>query len=111
MARSEQQKRLYGAVDLEQQQTRMGHYYTVHWDVRAHSVTEPLRVVFLYNQAKTGAEVLRKEYSIDSVAKKGLCEFSVVGEAYNTGGRVLCWKIEIYSGKELLATEQSYLWQ
>lgn len=111
MARSEQQKRLYGAVDLKERNARMGQYYTVHWNVSEHQVTEPLRVVFLYNQTKTGAKVLSKQYSINSVARKGLCEFSVTGEDYQTGGRVLCWKIEVYSGEKLLATEQSYLWK
>lgn len=109
--RSEQQKRLHGAVSLKERQNRMGQYYTVRWDVREKAIETPVRVVFRYRQAATGSKVLKQEHKMESTVQKGITEFSIAGDTYKKSGRVLNWRIEVYSGSKLLVSEQSYLWE
>ena len=109
--RSEQQKRLYGAVSLKERQSRMGQYYTVRWDVSEKPIDTPVSIVFRYRQAATGSKLLKQEHKMKSKVQKGITEFSITGDAYQKLGRVLNWRIEVYSGSKLQASEQSYLWE
>lgn len=110
--RAEQQKRLRGAVSEEEKRERLGEYFTVDWNRgKNFSIEEGAKVVFLYRQAGTASKVLRLEQEYPASQRKGVTDFSIVGEAYNQQGRVLNWRSELYSGDRLLAHEQSYLWQ
>lgn len=111
VVRSEQQKRLRGAISRGEQEERKGLYYTVAWSLRAHELSEPIRIVFKYQQAATASKILTQELVLPVTKTKGSCEFTVVGEDYQKNGRVLDWRIEVYSGSQLLESEQSYLWK
>ena len=111
VVRAEQQKRLKGAVERSEMLARKGQYYMINWDVRGHSVTEPIQLVFKYHQAATGATELKITKDFDKTELKGNCEFAVIGESYQKKGRILDWRVEVYSGTKLLSSEQSYLWQ
>lgn len=111
VVRAEQQKRLRGAISNSEMAARKGHYYMIDWDVRQHSVTDPIRVIFRYHQAATGATELKMTENFMESETKGSCEFAIVGELYQKKGRVLDWRVEVYSGAQLLASEQSYLWE
>lgn len=109
VVRAAKLKRLYGAVSLEEREQRLGDYYTVDWDGPAGQEAQSVRVVFEYRQAATGAKVLTKVEERPGTAR-GTVEFSVIGEAYEQGGRVLAWRIRLYRGGELVDTKRSYLW-
>ena len=112
VVRAEQQKRLRGAVSEVEKRERLGEYFTVEWNRgKAFSSEEGAKVVFLYRQAGTASQVFRLEKKYPASQRRGVTEFSIVGEAYNQRGRVLNWRSELYSGDQLLAHEQSYLWQ
>ncbi|MFT5882580.1 MAG: hypothetical protein ACI9FG_001084 [Crocinitomicaceae bacterium] len=111
VVRAEQQKRLRGAISNSEMAARQGQYYMIDWDVRPHSVTDPIRVIFRYHQAATGAAELKMTENFMESETKGSCEFANVGELYQKKGRVLDWRVEVYSGAQLLASEQSYLWE
>jgi hypothetical protein len=112
VVRAEQQKRLRGAVSEEEREQRLGGYYTVDWDAgERFDPSLATKVVFLYRQAGTASKVLRKEQIYSAGKRKGVTEFSIVGEDFRQNGRVLNWRSELYSGTELIAYEQSYLWQ
>ena len=112
LLRAEQQKYLRGAVEESEQLERMGFYYTAEWRLEDGSQALPEKVVFYYRQAATGDKVFKMEKALDPSKRKGVCEFSVIGEAYQTGGRVLAWRAELYvdDGRGV-AYEQSYLWE
>lgn len=105
--RAEMNKRLYGAVTLEERQLRRGDYYDIAW--HGLSGTNPVRVVFEYRQAATGAEE-RKIDKAFPVSRSGKTEFHMIGEAYREGGRIVAWRLSLYDGLEKVAQKQSYLW-
>lgn len=111
VARGEQQKRLRGAVTGVDRRARLGGYYTIDWDRgKEYDSTAPVRVVFLYRQAATASKVHRLQKDYPASTRKAVTEFSVIGEQYAQNGRVLNWRCEVYSGEELMAHEQSYMW-
>ena len=110
-ARAEQQKRLRGAVEQSEMEARKGQYYMIDWDVRQYAVEDPIRVVFSYHQSATGGKKLKVEQRFAQSETKGSCEFAIVGESYEIKGRVLDWRVDVYSGSSLLVSEQSYLWE
>ncbi len=111
VVRAEQQKRLRGAITNSDMAAREGLYYMIDWHLLQHSVTDPIRVVFKYHQAATGAIELKMVENFSESETKGSCEFAIVGEQYQKKGRALDWRVEVYSGVKLLASEQSYLWE
>ena len=106
--RAEMTRRLYGAVSEEERKLRRGNYYHLRW--RGLSGEQPVRVVFEYRQARTGATV-RKLEKVSPAAKKGEQEFQFTGKEYENNGRVLAWRATLYEGKNLVAKKQSYLWE
>ena len=104
MVRGEQMYRLKGAVTLEERRERLGDYYTVTWRALG---AQPTRIVMDYQQAATGAEVLRQSRDLASDVAEGKEEFSVVGVDYNKGGRVLAWRIRLLQGDRVLAEKRS----
>ena len=90
--RGEQLKRLYGAVSLEERRERLGLYYTVRWNGPAGREQDPVKIVFDYRQAATGAKILTMTEERPGTAQ-GKVEFAVTGEAYRERGRVLAAKV------------------
>lgn len=108
MIRSEMQKRLHGAISQQEQEDRKGQYYSVRW--RASPTGGPVRVEFAYRQALTGSEIKRLQHILPA-GRTGLVEFSVTGESYRVGGRVLAWRMRLFQGDNLLSEKQSFLWE
>lgn len=108
--RAEKLKRLHGAVSLEEQRQRLGHYYTIRWNGPEGREDQPVRVVFRYRQAATASAIQTIEREAPA-GRKGMLEIHLTGPAYLEGGRVLSWHLGLYRGDELIATRQSYLWE
>lgn len=108
MVRGEVQKRLYGAISQQEQEDRKGQYYSVRW--RASPSGEPVRVEFAYRQAVTGSQIKRLQHQLPA-GRTGVVEFSVAGESYRVGGRVLAWRMRLFQGETLLSEKQSFLWE
>ena len=100
-------KRLYGAVSEDERGLRRGNYYHVRW--RGLGGEQPVRVVFEYRQARTGALVKRLE-RVGAASGKGSEEIKIAGEDYRRNGRVLAWRATLYDGERLVDKKQSYLW-
>jgi hypothetical protein len=107
--RGEQQRRLFGAVTIEDRKLRLGEYYTAFW--RNPAKGEPVRVVFEFRQAATGPEVMTQVRTFPGEATSGRGEFAVIGEDYAVRGRVLAWQVSVFRGGELVGQRRSFMWQ
>jgi hypothetical protein len=110
MVRHEKQRRLYGAVSMEERKQRLGQYFTVMWN-SPKSVGMKREIVFEYQQGKSGSLVKKMNRTLGSDQVSGKEEFSVIGDEYFDKGRVLAWRIRMIVGGEVTASEQSYLWE
>lgn len=111
MVRMEKERRLRGAVSMEERRQRLGQYYTLLWQDPAGVGEGPVEVVFQYQQGATASRVKRMTREFPASAADGVAEFAVIGDDYFTGGRVLTWKATVFRGGRQLASRQSYLWQ
>lgn len=109
MARGEVQRRLYGSVSRGEREQQIGQYYTVLWSDPA--VGQPVEVLFEYQQAATGSTVKRSFQRFAPEDAEGKAEFKVIGEDFQTNGRVLAWRISLRRGAREIASQQSYLWE
>lgn len=109
MVRGERQRRMHGAISVAEQGEKLGYYYTVLWDDA--SAGEPGEVVFEFQQGATGSRVKRMTHRIPAGQGAGKAEFTILGDAYRKGGRVLAWRCKLYRGGREMASRQSYLWQ
>ncbi|MFC0018681.1 hypothetical protein [Roseibacillus persicicus] len=109
MVRGEIQKRLYGAVEQEDREKRKGQYYSVRW--RANPVGGLVQIRFQYRQAATASKVLAVTQTVPADEGTGVVEFSVAGDSYRKGGRVLAWRMTLSQGGNLLGEEKSFLWE
>lgn len=109
MERNEITRRLYGAVSKKEQEARRGDYYTILWSDR--TAGGPVDVVLEYQQGATKSLVKRMARRFPAEDVSGKAEFSVIGNDFLLGGRVLCWKVSLLRGGRVVASRQSYLWQ
>ena len=110
MVRGEQLYRLRNAVTLEQRRDRLGHYYTIYWDL-PQAVTADMKVVFEYQQAATASKVISVEREIPAGQAKGSTEIQIIGSSYREGGSVLAWRARLMRGSQIVAMKRSYLWR
>ena len=111
MVRMEKERRLRGAVSMEQRKERLGQYYTLIWSDPAGVGQGGVEVIFEYQQGATASLVKRMVKSFPASDEKGTAEFAMIGEDYFKGGKVLAWKATVQRGKKVLASRQSYLWR
>lgn len=111
MVRMEKERHLHGAVSMEQRKQRLGQYYTLLWSDPAGVGQGKVETVFLYQQGATGSLVKRKVTSFPASASQGVAEFTVIGDDYLKGGRVLAWKATVSRGGREIASQRSYMWQ
>ena len=109
MVRGEIQKRLYGAIAREDREKRKGQYYSVRW--RANPAGGPVKVRFQYRQAATGSRLRELVQTVDAGRGTGVVEFSVAGDSYLQGGRVLAWRMILSQDGQHLAEKKSFLWE
>lgn len=105
--RAEMNRRLYGAVSLEEREARKGQYYDINWS--GLSGSKPVKVIFEYRQVISGADVKRMVKTMPP-SDDGQLEIQVTGEAYQRGGRVVAWRVTLFDGGQSVAQKQSYLW-
>lgn len=111
MVRMEKERRLLGAVSMEERRQRLGQYYTLLWSDAAGVGQGPVEVVFRYQQGASGSRVKRMTKEFPASDADGSADFAVVGEDYFTNGRVLAWKATVLRGGRELASKRSYLWE
>ncbi len=115
MVRGDQQKRLYGAVSLEEHQQRIGQYYELIWDLDDQPLNNNgnshAQLVFRYKKAATGAKIhtLTKHYPHD--IHNGKWEINNIGNDYAKNGRILAWRADLIYGGRGIANKASYLWR
>ena len=110
MVRGEQRKRLHGAVSNQERQNRLGLYYTANWNDPA-LMQQAGILQFEYLQQITGASVQKMHHNIKVGESEGTIDFKIIGQAYQTKGRVLAWRLTYWRAGKLIASEQSYLWE
>ena len=106
MMRHEKQRRLFGAVSMEERKGRLGQYYTALWKADPGLEKE---IVFRYQQG--GSKIKEMRRTIPAGTSEGKEEFTVIGDNYFSNGRVLTWKMDLIAGGETIASKQSYLWE
>ncbi len=111
MVRMEKERRLLGAVSMEERKQRLGQYYTLIWSDPAGVGQGEVEVIFQYQQGATASLVKRMVKGFPTSNETGTAEFAVIGDDYFKGGKVLAWKATVQRGKKVIATRQSYLWQ
>ncbi len=111
MIRAEKNRILHGAVSMEERAQRLGQYYTVLWSDRDGAGSGEVEVFFEFQQGKTGSLVKKRTSTFAAGDDSGKTVFSVIGDDYTKGGKVLSWKISLLRGGKVLDTKQSYLWE
>jgi hypothetical protein len=105
----ERQYLLRGAVTASDQRERAGQYYSFLW--KADDRTQPVTVKFQYRQANTGLETFVAQEEVTTVKRSNWTKFQIIGPPYYEKGRVTSWKLTLERGGEVLASQQSYLWE
>ncbi|MEN8735940.1 MAG: hypothetical protein ACN4GG_02340 [Akkermansiaceae bacterium] len=100
-------KRMHGAITAQECEARKGHYYTVNWQQLTGK--EPVKILFEYRQASTGARVKRTSRILPA-SESGCAEFQIIGSGYKKNGRILSWRFILYEGGQKVASKQSYFW-
>ena len=111
MVSMEKERRLLGAVSMEERRQRLGQYYTLLWSDPAGAGQGPVEVVFQYQQGASASRVKRMTKSFPADATEGIADFAVIGDDYFTNGRVLAWQASVLRGGRELASRRSFLWR
>ena len=111
MVSMEKERRLLGAVSMEERRQRLGQYYTLLWSDPAGAGQGPVEVVFQYQQGASASRVKRMTKSFPADAAEGIADFAVIGDDYFTNGRVLAWQASVLRGGRELASRRSFLWR
>lgn len=111
MVRMEKGRLLRGAVSMEERRQRLGQYYTLIWNDPNGAGTGEVEVVFEYQQGATASQVKRMTRTFPATDTHGTADFSVIGDDYFKGGKVLAWKAIVSRGGRELESRQSYLWR
>lgn len=114
MVRGDQQKRLFGAVTIEEHKQRIGQYYNLSWNLLNRLETErgdePVKILFHYQQASTGNQMITVAKTYPLGTQQGKWPINIIGVQYAKGGRILAWRAELYYGAQIIAAKESYLW-
>ena len=111
MVRMEKERRLHGAVSMAERRQRLGQYYTLVWQDSAGVGQGSVEVVFQYQQGATGSLVKRMTWEFPASSAEGIAEFTVIGDNYFKGGRVLAWQATVLRDGRELASKRSFLWK
>lgn len=111
MIRGEKNRRLHGAISMEERKKLLGQYYTILWNDAEGVGSGPVTVRFDYQQGSSGSRIKSRSETFSSDTTSGKAEFSVVGDDYYKNGKVITWKATLSRGGKTLGTKQSYLWE
>ncbi|HEX5790033.1 MAG TPA: hypothetical protein VFY13_02720, partial [Luteolibacter sp.] len=92
MVRMEKERRLHGAVSMEERRQRLGQYYTLNWSDPKGVNVGPVEVEFEYRQGGSGGEIKSMSQLFPPSETSGTVEFAVVGDNYFDNGKVLAWR-------------------
>lgn len=98
----------YGAVTKEQKKKKTGWYYVVHWENDGAPANFIVR--FDYRQANTKDKVHSLLVEFPKTAGSHKASFSVVGDAYQKGGKVTSWRASVVRNGVIVAQKKSYVW-
>lgn len=110
MVRMEKQRRLRGAISMEERRQRLGQYYTLIWNDAKGVGSGPVEIVFEYRQGGTASQIKRFTKRFPASAASGTAYFSVVGDNYFDNGKVLAWQATVLRDGKEVAARRSYLW-
>ncbi len=111
MLRMEKARRLRGAVSMEERRDRLGQYYSLLWNHPEGVGQGEVVLLFEYQQGATASLVKKQVRTFPSSDAEGVVEFSVIGDGYFDGGKVLAWKATLSRGGKIISSKQSYLWE
>ena len=110
MIRMEKERRLRGAISMEERRQRLGQYYTLIWNDAKGVKAGPVELVFEYRQGGTASQIKRLTKRFPASAASGVADFSVVGDNYFDNGKVLAWQATVLRDGKEVAVRRSYLW-
>jgi len=105
----ERQYLLRGAVTASEQRERGGQYYSFQWKVVDRS--QPVTLKLQYRQANTGLETFLVQEEVVDIKRSNWTKFQIIGPEYYEKGRVTSWKLTLEQGGQVVASQQSYLWE
>lgn len=111
MVRMEKNRRMRGAVSMEERRQRLGQYFTLLWSDPKGAGSGPVEVLFEYRQGGTGSEIKRMTELYPASAAEGVVEFAVVGDNYFDNGKVLAWRASVSRAGEEIAVKKSFMWE
>ena len=98
----------WGAVTLEQQEARRGHYFTISW--ANHGPRADFTARFQYREVLSKEIVRTLTASMPNVKGTVRSYFAVVGKAYLSYGPVASWRFDILRGDTVVAEARSFVW-
>lgn len=105
----ERQYRLFGAVTKLDQHQRFGNYFDFYWRSKRPA---DLVVRLEYRQEKLHHLVSAQEIPYPNVrVGNHKTEFSVIGDDYFDGGRVIGWRCVLIENGKIVAENRSFLWE
>lgn len=110
MVRMEKERRLRGAISMEERRQRLGQYYTLMWQDIKGAGAGPVEVVFEYRQGASASRIKRLTKRFEPSESSGTVEFSVIGDNYFENGKVLAWRATLLRDGKEIAVRRSYLW-
>lgn len=110
MVRMEKERRLRGAISMEERRQRLGQYYTLIWSDAKGVGSGPVELVFEYRQGGTASQIKRATKQFAASDASGVAEFSVIGDNYFENGKVLAWRATVLRDGKEIAVRRSYLW-
>ncbi len=101
------QRMNYKAILASDRIARYGYYYTFFWRTKRPA---NLTIRFEYRQENLGPHVLAQEHAYDGAKGTVKSEFQVIGDDYQTDGRVTSWRALLIENGKIVALNQSFLW-
>ncbi len=108
MVHFERRHLLHGAIYLSEQRARYGSYYTVFWEAEDRS--RPVTIRFEYRLEKSAAATRVREIEVLDIGRKNVSKFSVIGDEFQTEGKVVAWRATVIRDDQVLASHASFLW-
>lgn len=97
----------FGAVDNTDVLARRGNYFTFYW--RAHRQAD-LTLRLEYRTEKLGNYVQAREITYLQAKGAHRTDFAVIGDDYSDDGRVTAWRAILIENGQIVALNQSFLW-
>lgn len=111
MVRMEKERRLRGAISMQERRQRLGQYYSILWSDPQGAGSGPVEVVMEYRQGASASRIKRMTKFFPASDGEGIAHFAVAGDDYFKNGRVLAWQVKLIRGGREISSRRSYLWK